>query len=493
MKIRSRVLVAATVVVSAVSVALASGTASAHAPTTPAVRGLAVAGAGAVSTVAVGPRSMRPGGRVTVSGAGYRPGMVTVTLGAARVTATADGTGRFSARVQVPWATVPGVVTVTAVQGVRRASASLRVGVDWKVPGFNRAHSFVNPYEKQLTTTTVARLAVMGRFDAAGRDPDDPFGWFATVGDSAYACTLLGDVVKFDLTTRKPLWFYETGEEHGQRCGGEGGPYVDGNGDVWIGQILLDGANGDEFRWGFYYADATIAYGGLILAMPTAVGGGPFALDPKTGDVVWKATAGGTGGFITSPGVLYHWDGDILYATDPTSGRDLWAHTFPDGYLRDLASNGKQLIGVKSDTTGEPREVLASFDPQSGEPTWKVDLSGRSSFVTVDASRAYLIRSLTAKDDRTLVSVGLDGKQQWATPLPRADVLYHTRITQANGILYVPLYGALNTYDATTGALLDTLPLRDPAGDKVVPGTAIVDDGHVYLTTTTGVYDLTLP
>ena len=73
MKIRSRVLVAATVVVSAVSVALASGTASAHAPTTPAVRGLAVAGAGAVSTVAVGPRSMRPGGRVTLSGAGYRP------------------------------------------------------------------------------------------------------------------------------------------------------------------------------------------------------------------------------------------------------------------------------------------------------------------------------------------------------------------------------------------------------------------------------------
>ena len=56
---------------------------------------------------------------------------------------------------------------------------------------------------------------------------------------------------------------------------------------MWIGQILLDGANGDEFRWGFYYADATIAYGGLILAMPTAVGGGPFALDPKTGDVVW--------------------------------------------------------------------------------------------------------------------------------------------------------------------------------------------------------------
>ncbi|MFZ1579332.1 MAG: PQQ-binding-like beta-propeller repeat protein, partial [Nostocoides sp.] len=262
----------------------------------------------------------------------------------------------------------------------------------------------------------------------------------------------------------------------------------------WIGQILLDGANGDELRWGSH-ADATIGYGGHILAMPTKeVGNGLFALDPKTKNIVWWAPVAGDGSFLTSSGILYHWEGNILYATDPTSGRDLWAHTYPDGYLRDLASNGKQLIGVKSVNTGGPLEVLTSFDPQSGEPTWTLDLSnGRSSFVTVDADRAYLIRSLTAKDDRTLVGVGLDGRQQWATPLPKPDVLYDTRITQANGILYVPLYGALNTYDAATGALLDTLPLRDPAGDKVVPGTAIVDDGHVYLTTTTGVYDLTLP
>ncbi|GAA1777720.1 hypothetical protein GCM10009810_38420 [Nostocoides vanveenii] len=41
------------------------------------------------------------------------------------------------------------------------------------------------------------------------------------------------------------------------------------------------------------------------------------------------------------------------------------------------------------------------------------------------------------------------------------------------------------------GTLLSTTPILDPTGHKIIPGTAIVDDGHVYVTSTTGIYDLT--
>jgi len=41
------------------------------------------------------------------------------------------------------------------------------------------------------------------------------------------------------------------------------------------------------------------------------------------------------------------------------------------------------------------------------------------------------------------------------------------------------------------GTLLSTTPILDPTGHKIIPGTPIVDDGHVYVTSTTGIYDLT--
>lgn len=437
---------------------------------------------------------MRPGGTVTVSGSGFRPGKVALTLGSATATAAVNGAGRFTARVRVPWQTVPGLVAVTATQSARRAATQVRVGVDWSIPGFNRAHSFVNPYEKQLIRTNIAGLAVAGRYALPEKGADNRFGWFSTIGDSAYACSLLGDVVKFDLATRAPIWQYDANEEHVQRCSGEGGPFVDAKGNVWIGQIRLDSKTGTEERWGIY-ADATLSYGGLIVAMAThKVGNGPFAVDPETGEIVWMSMSGIYGSFITSTGILYHWDPDTLFATDPKTGQDLWSRPYADGSLGNISSNGKQLIAFKSiaDNAGG-RTVLTALEPDTGLLTWTVDVSnGYSSFVTVDADRAYLIRSLTPRGDQNLVGIGLDGTQKWATPLPKADVLYDTRITQANGILYVPLYGALNTYDAATGARLDSLPLRDPNGAKVVPGTAIVDDGHVYVTSTTGVYDLAL-
>ncbi|GAA1766297.1 PQQ-binding-like beta-propeller repeat protein [Nostocoides vanveenii] len=452
------------------------------------------AAAVAAPGIGIGPAAMHPGGKVTVTGQGWLPNAtVAIRLGTGSVAARVDGTGRFTVRVLVPWAMVPGMVTVRASQGGRAANGRLRVGVDWRMAGFSKARNFVNLYEKQVTKGTVANLKVGGRFAVGGEDPDNAFAWLATLAGRGYACTLTGNIAAFDLASRRVLWeYHEDNPSEIQYCSGDGGPYLDASsGTMWVGLqrfMLETGA----YVWGSR-GDLTFPYAGKLLVGGTHwVRSLPGAFDPKAGEFAWVAYDAGVFELtLTSAGVLYSVGGPTLYATDPTTGRQLRTRNYAG--VKALSTNGKDLIGLfaKDDPNGGVE--LTRVNPENGDRPWSIDVTtGIWSQVTVDADRAYLVRSVKTLRDRYLVAVDLNGHEKWSTPLPRPGWLDEVRITQANGILCVPIAGALTTYDAATGQQLSSTPITDPAGRKIIPGTAIVDDGHVHVTSTTGIYDLTL-
>lgn len=284
------------------------------------------AAAVAAPGIGIGPAAMHPGGKVTVTGQGWLPNAtVAIRLGTGSVAARVDGTGRFTVRVLVPWATVPGMVTVRASQGGRAANGRLRVGVDWRMAGFSKARNFVNLYEKQVTKGTVANLKVGGRFAVGGEDPDNAFAWLATLAGRGYACTLTGNIAAFDLASRRVLWeYHEDNPSEIQYCSGDGGPYLDASsGTMWVGLqrfMLETGA----YVWGSR-GDLTFPYAGKLLVGGTHwVRSLPGAFDPKAGEFAWVAYDAGVFELtLTSAGVLYSVGGPTLYATDPTTGRQL--------------------------------------------------------------------------------------------------------------------------------------------------------------------------
>ena len=264
------------------------------------------AAAVAAPRIGIGPAAMHPGGKVTVTGQGWLPNAtVAIRLGTGSVAARVDGTGRFTARVLVPWATVPGMVTVRASQGGRAATGRLRVGLDWRMAGFSKARNFVNPYEKQLTKDTVANLKVGGRFAVGGEAPDNAFAWLATLAGRGYACTITGNIAPFDLASRRVLWeYHEDNPSEIQYSSGDGGPYLDASsGTIGLQRFMMETS---AYVWGSR-GDLTFPYAGKLLVGGThCVSSLPGAFDPKTGEFAWVAYDAGVFELtLTSAGVLY--------------------------------------------------------------------------------------------------------------------------------------------------------------------------------------------
>lgn len=312
--------------------------------------------------------------------------------------------------------------------------------------GLQQGRNFVNPYEKQLTKDTVANLKVGGRFAVGGEAPDNAFAWLATLAGRGYACTITGNIAPFDLASRRALWeYHEDNPSEIQYSSGDGGPYLDASsGTIGLQRFMMETS---AYVWGSR-GDLTFPYPGKLLVGGThCVSSLPGAFDPKTGEFAWVAYDAGVFELtLTSAGVLYSVGGATLYATDPTTGRQLSTRNYAG--VKALSTNGKDLIGL-----------FAKDDPNGG-----VDLT-KPGPVRQDPSRPVPGRG---RRQRPRAS---------STPLPRPGWLDEVRITQANGILYVPIAGALTTYDDTTGQQLSSTPITDPAGRKIIPGTAIVDDG----------------
>jgi outer membrane protein assembly factor BamB len=98
------------------------------------------------------------------------------------------------------------------------------------------------------------------------------------------------------------------------------------------GQMLWSNdLSGGEKR--FRDADATpsLSDGKLFVA---SYAGGLYALDPKTGQVLWRrAEVRGASEVVTKGHVLYFSALDGIHAADPATGADLWKVPLPEGAL----------------------------------------------------------------------------------------------------------------------------------------------------------------
>jgi hypothetical protein len=118
-------------------------------------------GAAFSQTITLSPTIGPPTTTVEISGSGFSPiAAVTISFGANSALATADGSGAFSnVAIQAPASALPGPATVSAAPTTGTgAQATFTVYTDWRQFGFAPNRPGFNPYENELSPTSVGKL-----------------------------------------------------------------------------------------------------------------------------------------------------------------------------------------------------------------------------------------------------------------------------------------------------------------------------------------------
>ena len=200
------------------------------------------------------------------------------------------------------------------------------------------------------------------------------------------------NVYALDVSTRKPLWTFETGDEV------KAAPAVAG-GTVYIGSYdgkvyAIDAETGQE-RWssegragvggsGNFYATAAVAYGRVFVG---STDGKVYAFGARSGELLWAQS---TGGFVYSSAAVYRrtvyvgsYDGN-LYALDAATGDVRW--TFPTGGR--ISGAATVIAGIVYVSTLEERTF--ALDAATGEQVWSFP-DGKYTPIVADSERAYLV------------------------------------------------------------------------------------------------------
>jgi outer membrane protein assembly factor BamB len=295
-------------------------------------------------------------------------------------------------------------------------------------------------------------------------------------------------------------------------------PVISGSTMYLISRSLtaLDTATGG-IRWSV--AGPAGSYGGSTPAIDAGEvfvswsNGDMRAYDAGTGAVLWTTTlpsGTGPGGPAVKNGAVYvtayPTSSDVsLYALDEATGAARWHHTYADYHeASPPAVTGTVLVQGLGDG------MVIGLNPTTGSQLWSVPTPGQFPGIGIQGSVAYVVEScsviaLHVSDGSSMFSTQLPGCTSGSLaygPALAYGLVYATtnehhiyaidgttgvvrwmmsveaggNPTVANGVVY-RVNTALQAYNAATGALLLTIPLRYyTLGDVDICG------GHVYIT-----------
>jgi len=294
-------------------------------------------GAALSETITISPTGGPPTTTIQVSGSGFAAmAAITIDLATNSVPVTADGAGSFSnVAIQVPASALPGDYTVTAVvgSGGTLAQTTFIVYTDWRQLGFAPNHPGSNPYENELSVSTVGKLALLWDIPPTS---STAYSSAAVVNGVIYVSTYSLDnfnVYAFEASTGSQLWTFTTGARAYPSPAVVNGVVYAGSDDDNV--YALDASTGAKL-WSY-------TTGGKVTSSPGVTNGKVFigsldnnlyAFNASTGEKLWNYT---TGGSVTSSpavanGVVYVGSEDNnLYAIKASDGAKLWNYTTGGG------------------------------------------------------------------------------------------------------------------------------------------------------------------
>lgn len=211
---------------------------------------------------------------------------------------------------------------------------------------------------------------------------------------------------------------------------------------------------------------AVVANGKLYIGSTDSTGTF-YALDAKTGTLVWKFATGGimeTTSAVAN-GIVYVASASGLYALDATNGVQKWHQALVTG--SPIVANGTVYVSGKKYAYG-----MTAFDAATGTKNWEFSTFGGVLGSPVVANGIVYI---TAQDETLYAINATTGKSAWS-PYYIGTIL-EIAPTVANGVVYVgDAYGILYAVNAKTGKLNWQYTTGGP-----IDGQPAVANGVIYL------------
>lgn len=473
--------------------------------------GASSAAAQAAAKVTLSPATAPPGTPEKVLGSGFAAGEVVDVLldGSAAQTTVATTTGALSTNLPLPASMKPGNHDITAVgrTSASGAHAALTITTPWTQEGFDGTRQSDNPYENQITQSTVGQLAT---------------AWIAAGDGSATSAPVVAGGRVFVTTGNGRVYAYKSA------CGVNGAActplwHADLSGNltahspVVVGTMLLvrtttalnafkvscaSGGATCSPAWTAPLADTTMSPIGATASRAFLADGHTLkAFNATCGAArcapVWTAPlddVSWSGASVVNGVVYAGTSSDTLYAFSTSNGSQVWTATSPDPFLTDLTvangrvlgSGGGGLHGFSTTCASSPCGPVWT-GPGWGELASYVAAYGANLFVQGSGGLQRSSQTCSSSEDcigDTLVTASS------TPPALAGNVLYAENASATGG---GHTHGALvaMTPDCTpTSGFCPTLWSFAP-GDGTSTGeqfgaSPVISDGTLYATTNQG-------
>jgi len=366
--------------------------------------------------------------------------------------------------IQIPKDAVPGQHWITAVERITQLQAQVpfTVRTDWPQFQFDPQHTGLNPYENVLSPATVGNLTTRWTYAVQG----PVYSWGLVANGMVYAGTDGYDFYALDADTGQLLW---SDPSRLQRYSGpsvaDGIVYFIAEEDYLYLRAL--NANTGAQLWQYtlvddYVASTPTVANGMVYVSGTS--SQIYALDGRTGALLWTLRLGGPDEITVANGVIYLGD-TYLYALDARTGATLWKFPGARGFGLPVVANGI-VYSEGGDST------FYAVDASTGTLLWSY-WPGYSffSYPVVGNGAVYF----AAGTDVLVLDAGTGVLlSTFHFPSPP------TSLALANGVLWVGsgYTNALYALDAKTGTHLWSYTLGTAWVDSpvVVNGVAYVGD-----------------
>jgi eukaryotic-like serine/threonine-protein kinase len=318
---------------------------------------------------------------------------------------------------------------VSARSGVR--AANLQSGsADWKMFGYNAAHTGYNPLETTITPSNVSQLT--------------------------------------------PAWQVATGETSSP---------VEANGIVYVAADKLYAINAST---GATVWTLTLPFT-VSPTTPTVINGviyvdrsgTLYALNAATGAAIWTAAVPPVNGFDTSPvvagGLVYvGMKNSKLRAYDAATGKPHWTVQMVGGNMQGGPAVANGIVYTDAGT------MMYALDAKTGATKWTFTASAGTGFTPTVANG--LVYFGTGGSTPTFYALNAStGALVWSFQENRDTADFFEGIAVAHGIAYIPTFdGYLYSVDALTGAQRWTVYLKIDSGTNLLTA-ATVANGVVYI------------
>lgn len=315
----------------------------------------------------------------------------------------------------------------------------------WPMFGYDASHSKYNPYETQLSTSNVSRLALAWK-----GTPSNVYEASAVVA-LGYVYFVDGDgiVTAYNEQTGTVAW--------SKRAPGSG---LASSAPVATSTILYVGGY-DQNNNGVIYA-----------------------LNVHTGATVWQKTLQTGGSFALQSALTYAdnvlyatWSDGHLRAINATTGKEIWNQLLYSSYSSPVVANG--VVYVTGHAFNSPTYLYA-VNASNGAIIWKTLVDSDAGIT----SAPVLGNGLVYVDDQFQHHLSAynttNGNKSWTYTADAA--FYYSSPAIANGVLYAPSNdGIMHALDATTGTQLWSY-----SATGSIDSSPAVANGVIYFTTTDG-------